>query len=153
VDVRLVAVHEREYDAFFALFAEYHHELNPYDPTSTDDPWDLDAHRAAILDDMEDREIDWIEVDGERAGFVMVRTSPDWPREERRIAEIAEFYVLPAFRRRGVGTAAVRAVIERHHARGAYEVEASILPGNEPAQAFWSRLGFAVRAIVTARRL
>lgn len=152
MDVRLVAVREHEYDQFFALFAEYHDELDPYDPTSADDSWNLEAHRAAILDDMEGREIDWIEVEGERGGFVMVRTMPDWPREERRIAEIAEFYVLPAFRRRGVGTAAIRAVIERHRERGVYEVEASILPGNEPAHAFWAKLGFEVRTIVTARR-
>jgi ribosomal protein S18 acetylase RimI-like enzyme len=81
-----------------------------------------------------------------------VRLVDHWPQEERQIASIAEFTVLPAFRRRGIGTAAVRAVLDDQRARGTYEVEASILPGNEPAHAFWASLGFGVRSIITARR-
>lgn len=144
-------VREDEYDAFFALMAEYQRELDPYDPAAAE-PFDTERHREAVLDDMDGREISWIEADGARAGFVMVRLFDDWPREERQIASIAEFYVFPAFRRRGVGTSAARAILEDHRARGTYEVEASILPGNEAARAFWAALGFEVRSIITARR-
>jgi ribosomal protein S18 acetylase RimI-like enzyme len=151
-EVRLVAVQPDDHEEFFRRFAEYHRELDPYDPAAAHDPWDADQHRRAILDDMEAREIDWIEADGERAGFAMVRTFPDWPDETRDVASIAEFTVFPTFRRRGIGAAAVEALLARHRQRGTYEVEASILPGNDPARAFWARLGFDVRSIVTARR-
>ena len=112
MDVRLVPVWERDYDEFFALFAQYHRELDPFDSAAEQDPWDAERHRAAILDDMEGREIRWIEADGRRAGFAMLRTYVDWPREDRRVASIAEFYVLPDLRRRGIGSAAVRAILD-----------------------------------------
>ncbi len=151
MDVRLAPIEEREYDDFFALMEVYQRELDPFDPAA-DDPWDSERHRAAVLDDMDGRELWWIEADGTRAGFVMVRLVDDWPQEERQIASIAEFYVLPEHRRRGVGTAAIHAVLADHRERGTYEVEASILPGNEAARAFWAALGFEVRSIITARR-
>ena len=53
--VTLRPVLEREYDAFFAMLAEYMVELDPYDPTAADDPWDSALHREAVLDDMEGR--------------------------------------------------------------------------------------------------
>ena len=65
---------------------------------------------------------------------------------------IGEFYVLPAFRRQGVGAAAVRAILDDHHARGTYEVEAGILRDNFLARAFWARMGFELRFYQTARR-
>jgi ribosomal protein S18 acetylase RimI-like enzyme len=149
--VILVPVREREYDDFFAMFETYHRELDAYDPDA-DEPWSLDEYRAAVLDDLEGREQLWIRAGGDRAGFVVVRTLPDWPREERDIAEIAEFYVAPDFRRRGVGQAAVAALLAEHRRRGTHLVEASILRNNAAAHAFWAALGFETRSTVTRRR-
>ena len=112
----------------------------------------MDEYRAAVLDDLEGREQLWIRADGERAGFAVVRTLPDWPREDRDVAEIAEFYVEPAFRRRGVGQAAVTALLAEHRRRGTHLVEASILRDNDAAHAFWAALGFETRSTVTRRR-
>lgn len=151
--VVLARVREREYDDFFAMFETYHRELDPYDPDGVDEQWSIETYRAAVLDDLEGREMLWIRADGGRAGFVVVRTLPDWPHEEREVAEIAEFYVVPEMRRLGVGQAAVRALLSEHRRRGTYLVEASILRGNEPARAFWASLGFETRSIVTGLRL
>ena len=148
--VLLVRVREREYDDFFAMFETYHHELDPYAPEA-DEPWSIDLYRAAVLDDLDGREMLWIRADGERAGFVVVRTLPDWPYEDRTVAEVAEFYVAPEFRRRGVGAAAVTALLAEHRRRGTHLVEAAILRDNEPARAFWASLGFETRSVVTAR--
>lgn len=150
-DVVLRAVPPEEYDAYFAMLAEYAHELDQYDTEAIEDPWDAETHRAAVLDDMEGRELLWIEAGGERAGLAMVRVYPDFPDDSRDVAEIAEFTVLAAYRGQGIGTAAVEAILADHRARGTYSVDASVLRDN-PALAFWERLGFVVRSVNTSRR-
>ena len=150
--VSLVPIAEAEYDDFFALFAEYYSEMARYE----DDPETVEEHlryyRPAMLADMEGRELYWIAVDGDQGGFIVVRYLPDWPREERMIASIAEFYVLPDYRRGGVGTAAVEALLAEHRDRGTYLVEADILVRNAPAKAFWAGLGFETQFLQTGRR-
>ena len=151
--VTLRPVDPAEYDEFFAALAEYVHELDQYDPTANDDPWYPEIHRAAVLDDMEGRDVLWIEADGARAGFAMVRVYPDFPDDSRDVAEIAEFCVFAAFRGRGIGAGAVSAIIEDHRARGTHSIDASVLRGNEAALRFWERMGFIVRSVDTTLRL
>ncbi len=151
--VTLRPVQPPEYDEFFAMLAVYIVELDPFDPTAADDPWEPGLHRQAVLDDMEGRDLLWIEADGTRAGLAMVRTYPDFPDDSRDVAEIAEFYVEPPFRQRGVGTSAVQAIMADHRSRGTYAVYASVLRGNEAALRFWERLGFIVRSYDTRQRL
>ena len=146
----LVAIEESEYGDFFKMAGPYHDELEPY--VTDDVPWDADRWRSAVLGDMEDRELIWIVADGTRAGFAVIRTTADWPNEERRIASIAEFYVLPEQRRRGIGRAAIEALLAEHRRRDTALVEATILPLNEPARAFWAGLGFEVEFVQTSRR-
>ena len=156
--VTLAPVARGEYDAFFATVREYLREMNTYDPHAADDPFDVDRYEAAVRAEIaaqeasEERELLWILDGRERAGFAIVRTLPDWPDDSRMVASIAEFYVAPAFRRRGVGRAAVEALLAEHRRRGTYEVEAGILRENHPARAFWQRMGFELRSYQTARR-
>lgn len=150
--VTLDPVPPDDHDPFFAMFDTYHRELDAFDPHAAEGGWDPVRGRAAILEDMDDRELFWILDGPERAGFIMTRTLPDWPDESREVCSIAEFYVVPSVRRRGVGRAAVVALLVEHRRRGTFEVEAGILPDNAPARAFWASLGFEVRSIVTARR-
>ncbi|HJM88689.1 MAG TPA: GNAT family N-acetyltransferase [Dehalococcoidia bacterium] len=146
----LVAIAESEYEGFFTMAGPYHEELEPY--VTDDVPWDADRWRTAVLNDMEGRELLWIVADGTRAGFAVIRTIADWPNEERKIASIAEFYVLPGQRRRGIGHAAVEALLAEHRRRGTALVEAAILAPNEPARAFWAGLGFEVEFLQTSRK-
>jgi len=151
--VRLERVRDDELDAFFAMYEPYHLELDAYDPApGGPEPFDLERYRAAVLDDMDGREIDWIVADGQRVGFCMVRVLADWADESRVVASIAEFYLEPDKRRQGIGRAAVEALLAAHRERGTHLVEAGILRDNEPAQAFWRSLGFEVQSVVTARR-
>lgn len=151
MSVSLAAVAEREHDDFFAMFERYSLELAPYDPFGPE-AFDLPQYRRAVLADMEGRELLWIVEGGERAGFAMVRTSPDWPDASRSIASIVEFYVLPERRRAGAGRAAVEALLAEHRRRGTALVEAAVLRDNEGAKAFWAALGFDVQFLQTARR-
>ena len=97
------------------------------------------------------QELLWIEVDGERAGFLLLRTFEDWPDTAKTVLDIAECYIAPGFRRQGAGTAAIEALLARERARGTALVEASVLSRNEAALAFWEALGFTTRSIRTAR--
>ncbi|MCC6236734.1 MAG: GNAT family N-acetyltransferase [Dehalococcoidia bacterium] len=150
--VRLRDVRPEEQDAFFEAFAAYHTELDALDDDAG--VHSVEAYRAALLEDLEGsgRELWWIEADGERAGFAVVQTLPDWPDDRTDVAEITEFYVEPRFRRSGVGRAAVEAILADHRARGTRLVEAAILERNGAARAFWATLGFEARARLTARR-
>ena len=150
--VALIAVEERDRPAFFAMLREYMSEMDRFDPTAAESPFDVDRYIEAMLEDMEGRELLWIASDGGHAGFTIVRTLPDFPDDRRMVATIGEFYVLPALRRSGVGAAAVQAILDDHRARGTYEVEAGILRDNFLARAFWARMGFELRFYQTARR-
>ncbi len=153
MNVELLAVTEAEYDRYFAMLDVYLRELDRYDPEPWGDDRELfELHRRGVLSDMEGRELLLIVAGGDRAGLAIVRTLPDWPVESRSIASIGEFYVVPERRRQGIGRAAVEALLTEHRRRGTYQVEAEILARNQPAEAFWASLGFAVQSTVTARR-
>lgn len=150
--VRLVPVGEDQYDEFFAMMRPYMRELDAFDPLGPESDADFAQRRRRTLDDMDDRELLWIVADDERAGLMQVRTDERWLDPTQEVAQISEFYVLPAFRRRGVGSAAVEALLEEHRGRGTVEVQADILRDNAPARAFWARLGFETMMYLTARR-
>ena len=149
--VELPAVAAHEYDDFFSMLDVYLQELDPFDPLGPD-RHSIEQYRRAILANMESRELLWIVADGERVGLAMVRTMDDWPDAASRVAEIAEFYVAPSHRRRGIGRAAVELLLAEHRRRGTALVEAGILRDNEAAVAFWGGLGFEVQSLQTARR-
>ena len=144
-------------DAFFAMLREYMAEMDRYDPTTAEAPFDVDRYIEAMREDAaqehgDGREFLWLMQDGVRAGMAIVRALPDFPNDRRMVATISEFYVLPAFRRQGVGGAGVEAILDDHRRRGTYEVEAGILRDNFLARAFWARMGFELRSYQTARR-
>jgi predicted acetyltransferase len=82
----------------------------------------------------------------ELAGFCLLRdTGERW--------QVAEFYVAPAHRRKGVGAAAVAAIKAYCGAAGRHSrLEASTLRFNTRAQAFWASQGFVLES-ETPRRL
>ncbi|MXZ63192.1 MAG: GNAT family N-acetyltransferase [Chloroflexi bacterium] len=149
--VELLLVHDAEQADFVAMLGDYLRELDAYEL-----PWDPapvpEDYARAFEDDPGGQRIEWMVADGERAGFLISRVVPDWPEEHRNVGEVIECYVAPAFRRRGVGRAAVEAWLARQRADGVDLVEASVLSLNTPALAFWERMGFEVRAVQTLRR-
>lgn len=67
--------------------------------------------------------------------------------------QVAEFYVIPALRRQGVGREAVQQAIAwcRHH--GAAQLEAQVHPRNPIALAFWRATGFTPQPATDPDRL
>lgn len=77
-----------------------------------------------------------IEADGEVAGVCLVRRRQDgW--------SIAEFSVVPAHRRGGVGSRAVEQLAERARSERAAYLEAKVHPDNPAALPFWLAVGFS----------
>jgi ribosomal protein S18 acetylase RimI-like enzyme len=151
VSVELVRVSVVELDEFVAQFDEYRHELDPYN-SLVPDTLPIERYAEALRSDPSGQELLWVEADGKRAGFLLIRCFEDWPDPKRIIIDIAECYVIPAYRRRGVGRAAIAALLERERARGTALIEASVLRANADALAFWESLGFAQHSIRTARQ-
>jgi predicted acetyltransferase len=86
-------------------------------------------------------------LNGRPAGFALVRERANFAGDGVR--EISEFFVLRAYRRRGLGTRAARALLARFPGRW----ELAVLTWN-PARAFWRRVvgRVAVGPVVTSRR-
>jgi predicted acetyltransferase len=76
-----------------------------------------------------------VRVDGDLAGFVLVKPAPDdWSDFASRV--IHEFFVMRRYRRRGVGREVARRVFDRLPGRWALQQT----PGNHAAQEFWRRV-------------
>lgn len=95
------------------------------DPRSYDyfDPYWVDPDRHPY----------WIMADGERVGFCLVNAHP--PSGQTVDHAVAEFSVLAAHRRGGLGRAAVRAMLARHP--GQWELQ--VYHANTGGLAFWPR--------------
>lgn len=76
-------------------------------------------------------------VDGERAGRLVVN------RSETEMV-IVDITLLPAFRRRGVGSGLVGALLDEADAEG-LRVSLHVLQGSDACR-FWERAGFVVRS-------
>jgi predicted acetyltransferase len=85
----------------------------------TDEFWASETNRFFV-----------IRVDGELAGFAVVDASASGPEWDY---DIAEFFVLRKFRRRGVGAHVARELFDRF--RGRWQVR--VLVENTAAHAFW----------------
>jgi ribosomal protein S18 acetylase RimI-like enzyme len=151
VNVELVRVSVVDLDAFVSQFDEYRHELDPYN-SLVPDTLPIERYAEALRADPSSQELLWVEVDGTRAGFLLLRAFEDWPDPNRTIIDIADCYVMPAYRRRGVGRKAIEALVARERERGTALIEASVLRANADALAFWQSLGFAEHSVRTARR-
>jgi GNAT superfamily N-acetyltransferase len=77
--------------------------------------------------------------DGTDAGYVLYRELPEF-------VHLRQFFVLPEWRRRGIGAAALRALREREFPRGK-RILVEAMVWNAGALAFWRATGFADRYV------
>lgn len=80
-----------------------------------------------------------VRVNGGLAGFVLLRKGTYFPEilgNEQRAMLVAEFFVMKAFRRRGVGTRAAKELFSRFPGRWEIAQE----PDNYGGQDFWRKL-------------
>jgi ribosomal protein S18 acetylase RimI-like enzyme len=74
--------------------------------------------------------------DGEALGYALGR------RHEGRVARLADLYVVPRARRRGIAEALTREVVETYRAAGADYLQLEVVPTNAPARSVYARWGF-----------
>lgn len=87
--------------------------------------------------------------EGEAIGMVIGQVQRQTRLLPEILATIGILYVKGAWRRRGVGTALVRRLLEFFAAHGAEMVSVRYVVGNKEAERFWEGLGFE-RLIITA---
>ncbi len=96
------------------------------------------------------------ELDGRVVGIVNagLKPMPDYPQKRHLISVIVRgIVVLPEYRRRGIGSALIRAVREWAGSKQADEIQANVYDFNIPAAAFFARLGFLPLSHRLYRRL
>lgn len=59
-----------------------------------------------------------------------------------RVMTVNDFFVRPAFRRRGVGREMVKRLVEESRLMGIDEINLEVVSGNKTAAVFWSSVGF-----------
>jgi GNAT superfamily N-acetyltransferase len=100
------------------------------------------------------------EFDGQQAGFVVAGPANDpypslidRPTRQLRIGEVHELHVLKEFRRKGVGSALLRAAEGRLLGDGFDKIVINFLAKNEAAACLYDRHGYAPRAVLAVKRV
>ncbi len=93
-------------------------------------------------------------VHGVPAGFIMVRPVPQVPVfVQRRVAQITDLGVAAPMRRRGIATALWKRARSWCRAKRYQSVDLDVVIVNDPAAAFWQRMGFRPRISRMRRHL
>ncbi|EAR08089.1 GNAT family N-acetyltransferase [Reinekea blandensis] len=124
------------YDIIRTLFQYYLYDMSEYTgwPPNEHGSYDPDESVLDLKDywTQPDHEAFLILVDGEMAGFCLIRPYPFAPN----LNEIGQFYVLRKFKRQGVGEAAFQKIVKNRPG----DWLTRILPNNDGAKAFWFRV-------------
>lgn len=138
--VRLVAVRLPQDADFAARLQQYWLDLGVVPPPS----WHARYLSRLAQEQGHGRHTFWGIGEGHPVGFCVLRVDRDWVYPERRIGYVAEFAVLPEWRRRGWGRRMFTAAEDWLARQGCQNVELDVLPANARALAFWGALGFRV---------
>jgi predicted acetyltransferase len=93
---------------------------------------ELEARMRLLLDG--DYLATLFEWDGQIVAYGLWRDEPDW-------VYLRQFFVVRDFRRRGIGTQAIRVLIDEVWP-AAKRIRVNVLIGNRPALEFWRAVGF-----------
>jgi ribosomal protein S18 acetylase RimI-like enzyme len=87
----------------------------------------------------------WATVDGKKVGFVVLTVSSHLYLPIRT-GRVEELYVIPEFRRQGVGRMLFRYAATVLKRAGSVRIDLTVLDDNSPARQFWTAQGFRRRA-------
>jgi predicted acetyltransferase len=117
------------------LLELYMHDFTDYDDNDVEDDGRFGFDRLPQYFREPERHPFLVKVDGKYAGFALVREVSQ-SDGSTRVADMAEFFVMRKYRRKGVGAQIARATFGRFP--GAWEVR--VMDTNTPAQSFWRRV-------------
>lgn len=129
---------------FKNLYPLYLHDLSQFDGATPNEHGVLEPTPVRTLQEQMQGQQDWLEkprslfpflirADGVPAGFDLIATAPHIPQGVDYL--VHEFFLMHAFRSKGVGEQAACQVFDRF--RGKWEVYA--MPTNPRAQGFWRK--------------
>ena len=127
----------------------YHYDFTEYTDADVDPDGRFGYRYLDAYFTEPDRHPFLIRADGQLAGFALVRRATS-AVGDYDVFDMAEFFVMRKYRRRGVGSEAARFAFDRFPGR--WEVRE--MAANTPAQAFWRRvIGDYTGGNFTERRL
>lgn len=129
--VRLVQVAARDVAAFRAMAEAYWRELMPRADVVRDQARRATYFQERFAWDGGPGHPRWAVADGRRIDFVMFNVSDD-----RRVAHVHDFYVVPPARRRGHGGAMARELLAQLDRLGVRQVDLNVRADNPRALAF-----------------
>jgi len=127
----------RERKIFLEMAKKHFKELNPnFVPF---DDWK--AHYFESIQSNESIALRWITVKKKRVGFILfgVEKHRFLPR---KIGAIYELYVVPKYRRRGIGRTCAGQVIDELQALRVSRIQLEVTKKNGKAASLWRQLGF-----------
>lgn len=134
----LIPVPPEEKEVFLEMAHQHFSELNP-DFIPQDD-WKINYFES--ISSNPNRSMRWIIMRKERIGFIIfgIEKHRFLPR---KIGKIYELFVLPTYRRRGIGIECARQAIEELQTQKVVKIELEVWEGNNKAAALWQKLGFS----------
>jgi ribosomal protein S18 acetylase RimI-like enzyme len=136
----------RDLDVLRALNVEHQDFSRALEPSWPEGKTVVDAYIGYLEREVAAREggIFMAEVDGATAGFICVvsATRGDSPDDPAVFAWVHDIFVRPAYRRRGVATALMKAAESFVRSRGARELRLGVIDRNADARALYRNLGF-----------
>ncbi|WP_436910909.1 N-acetyltransferase family protein [Halosimplex marinum] len=138
-----------EYWYDLASAMEQYDELNEI---AYDGPEPAEAGFEGLLAD-EGTTVYLLAVDGDRVGYLVLRSGEHPSRVHSGYVEVVDLYVAPEYRDSGHGSAALDAVERIARERGVDYVEVSCEWGNDGARRFYRDNGFEPKQVTYARRV
>ena len=132
MDIAIEPIRYEEKPVLRRMLQLYLYDFSEFEPLELNEHGEFDYRYLDHYwapDEGESRHAFFIRVDAKPAGFALIRGV-------NGVNVFAEFFVMRAFRGRGVGASAARAVFAR--LPGSWLVHQ--VPANLPAQAFWRRV-------------
>jgi ribosomal protein S18 acetylase RimI-like enzyme len=137
--VRLEGVSEGEIAEFQQMAYAYWQELMPHATVVRDVEQRKSYFDQRFTQKGDNADPHWAVVDGRKIGFVLFEISP-----ENKSATLEDFYVAPSERRKGYGSAMVRAMCAYFDTLGVERIELNVRRDNPDALSFWEAQGFRI---------
>jgi ribosomal protein S18 acetylase RimI-like enzyme len=139
VKVTLAQVKTADIPEFREMVAAYWQALMPHAPV-IQDPDQREAYfRERFTWTGGNRHPHWALLAGQRIGFISFEVC-----EAKRSASVEDFYIVPAERRKGYGSAMMRALYDCLDMLGVELIELNVRRDNPAALVFWETQGFRI---------
>ena len=154
-----IRVHDADdLPALKSLVSQMHETLRPFDAYLPPAPEIIDAYFEYLIRTSAESAGRFLvaEEDGQIVGYLCLFglcPPPEPDQYPDKYAAVADVYVMPIYRDRGIGKALMRRAEEHARDVGAKKVELNVLWRNANAVEFYERLGYAKRIVTLSKEI